>query len=63
MQEDLRYEWQVMKMVFSFLLFFFLNLDLWILILGSYFMKMMDFWLGMEDISQNWEITINPGVY
>lgn len=52
-----------MKMVFSFLLFFFLNLDLWILILGSYFMKMMDFWLGMEDISQNWEITINPGVY
>lgn len=43
--------------------FVLLNLYLWILILGSYVMKMMDFCFGMEDISQNWEIIINLGVY
>lgn len=32
--------------------FVLLNLDLWVLILGSYVMKRMGFWLGMEGISQ-----------
>lgn len=43
--------------------FVLLNLDLWILILGSYAMKRMGFWFGIEGISQNWEIIINLGVY
>lgn len=44
--------------------FVLLNLDLWILILGCYFMKMMDFFLVWDGgHSQNWEIIINPGVY
>lgn len=42
--------------------FVLLYLDLEISIPGSCVIKIMDFRFGMEDISQNWEIIISPGV-